>query len=882
MPANAVATYNPLTLALEAAEAGWPVFACRPGEKFPIAKAGNDFLLSPGDVDDEVDWEGKILPQFLVPDRLHPNGQQKGGHRKATTNPDVIRFIWNLHPEATPGVVLPRRWMIIDVDKDKTTGLIHMPKAVMARLKEHAALSVQTGGGGYHFWLRAPDDGSAEAAPPDWCRQGGLYSEPDENNIRRPCGDLKTEVAGYVVIPNAKLKAGSYTVLKGHWPPKADQPPNLMPDDLLEVVARMRRTLSSTNHNTDGTPKKTKAKKTSAAKNDTDLRDGEIFGDVREAPGAAGIINPEEDLAALAQVPLGQRHNAYRETIGRWCQGLPLDKALDDLILRAANQRKALAQGDQNAAYRDVLGLGAHCKAEQIKNHGEDFANGIPSTPPAPEAPEKGSFKLPYNSREETVPSIKDTFAVTNRGSKTCVVYKAKPEIAYPSWAAIEAASADSMPYFWQVNRKTKQTQRCRLRWTTETGIGRDRELLQELRAVVAYKPPGVDEDFWHSLEDHSFPDGTFDPNRFINLWTGFAVEEQEQAADEEIQTAIRPWTDHIGEVFCNGNIENFDWLLDWFAAMIQKPGQHAGTIVVVRSDRQGAGKDVALTPLFKIFKPKDTVRLQAGYSLDSRFNAELENKPFVQANEAIFAGSNKLAAYLKGQVTEDTFRVERKGFDPILTCNVMHLVVTSNERNAAHIEGNDRRHFVLDAANHRALTLAKDVGGQIARTKYFGRIRNTSPAALFTMLRRRVLPENWQFRLPPMTAARKRMAAASAGPVEQFIFGAIERGGFLLSQAPTTNQHTPKTGAMFDLPWTRTMNVKDLVQAWDDFRKSSRGTNWQSIRKEFLAKTGGVSHRTGQKGRFITWKVTPAESGELIDPDEQQNPVSTEASRDV
>ena len=66
------------------------------------------------------------------------------------------------------------------------------------------------------------------------------------------------------------------------------------------------------------------------------------------------------------------------------------------------------------------------------------------------------------------------------------------------------------------------------------------------------------------------------------NGWLGFTV-----------QPAPGDWSQnrgHVHRIVCGGSQDNFDWVFNWMAALVQWPGRHAFAALVLRGG-QGTGK---------------------------------------------------------------------------------------------------------------------------------------------------------------------------------------------------------------------------------------------------------------------------------------------------
>jgi len=63
----------------------------------------------------------------------------------------------------------------------------------------------------------------------------------------------------------------------------------------------------------------------------------------------------------------------------------------------------------------------------------------------------------------------------------------------------------------------------------------------------------------------------------------------------------VDPWLNHIKYVFCDGNQEHYEFSMSWLAHMLQKPDEKCPVSIVIRSTREGTGKNT-LTDFFTDF----------------------------------------------------------------------------------------------------------------------------------------------------------------------------------------------------------------------------------------------------------------------------------------
>lgn len=254
------------------------------------------------------------------------------------------------------------------------------------------------------------------------------------------------------------------------------------------------------------------------------------------------------------------------------------------------------------------------------------------------------------------------------------------------------------------------------------------------------------------------------------NTWCGFSVE-----------PCPGDWSQnraHIRDVICAGNKEHFDWLLNWIAAMVQRPGQH-GWVAPVLKGGQGVGKGhFAHEMLGRLFRPSNYAHLTAPEQLTNDFNSHLEDRSFVFADEAVW-GDTRLANRLKGLITEPQILINRKHCPQEIQDSALHIIIASNADVPLPVERDDRRLLVLQVSDKYQ-----------KNTKYFNTLRlelqNGGRAAmLHDFLHYEV---DWDLlHHPPESVAKRELKAASMGPEEIWwseVLEAEEPAGWELPQS--------------------------------------------------------------------------------------------------
>lgn len=188
-----------------------------------------------------------------------------------------------------------------------------------------------------------------------------------------------------------------------------------------------------------------------------------------------------------------------------------------------------------------------------------------------------------------------------------------------------------------------------------------------------------------------------------VNQWRGFAVEPSPQQV-EFVQVA--KFVTYVREIIANGNEDIAHWVFAWMADFIQNPADKPGTALVLVGV-EGAGKTfLGEHILGPIIGPAHYGATNSVNTLTHNFNTIIDNKIFIQCDEAVHSYQKDVASRLKSIITDKNFIVEPKGINAYIKPNHMRFLFTSNEEAAAifvSASKHERRFTVLRVPPKRA-----------------------------------------------------------------------------------------------------------------------------------------------------------------------------------
>ena len=163
-----------------------------------------------------------------------------------------------------------------------------------------------------------------------------------------------------------------------------------------------------------------------------------------------------------------------------------------------------------------------------------------------------------------------------------------------------------------------------------------------------------------------------------------------------------QPLLDHVRDVWCAGRDDAYDAIMNHMAAMVQHPELTGLPIVALVGEKEGAGKNIIIENIFLPLYGTHGIILDRPDALTGRFNSHLGWCVFLCANEAIWGGDKQREGAYKTVFTDTWRPLEKKFRDIVMVRNYTKAFALSNNEWFAPISVRDRRHLVLDVAEHR------------------------------------------------------------------------------------------------------------------------------------------------------------------------------------
>ena len=219
-----------------------------------------------------------------------------------------------------------------------------------------------------------------------------------------------------------------------------------------------------------------------------------------------------------------------------------------------------------------------------------------------------------------------------------------------------------------------------------------------------------------------------FDPKNIdnpeiFNIWKGLKINTS-YMNDFDVDDA-KPILDHIYNIWCSQNQEYFDYVMNWFAHIVQFPYKKTGVVVCLKSNKEGAGKGIIMNKLRKIIGDNHYFQCNNLDQLTGSFNGVGEGKILINLDEAFWGKDKKKEGMLKNIITEETKFVNKKNKESYIIDDYCNYIISTNNDCFIPASEGGRRFFALDLDN-------KFSGVQNENKKEYFKNINEAPAGAF------------------------------------------------------------------------------------------------------------------------------------------------------
>ncbi|MDR8076700.1 hypothetical protein KPA96_13645 [Burkholderia cenocepacia] len=266
---------------------------------------------------------------------------------------------------------------------------------------------------------------------------------------------------------------------------------------------------------------------------------------------------------------------------------------------------------------------------------------------------------------------------------------------------------------------------------------------------------------FLESKATHRYEGIIFNPiykgTEYFNLWNGWTLTPKKGDVSKFLA---------LNKVMAGNNEQVAEWLLNYWAHMIQRPEQLPRKAPVLLG-AQGAGKGVYIDTIAKIVS-KNYLHITNSQQLVGKFNGHQHSALLLFADESVFGADKVAENILKGMITECETMIEDKHKSPVQVKNFKRIVFASNNEQAAPVSEGDRRYVVSRVSD--------ELKGKTGKGEFFDTYKDwidnkNGSEAVFYFLLNRDISKFDVFNEHPKTQAWADMMKLNLNPEYQFIY---------------------------------------------------------------------------------------------------------------
>lgn len=604
----------------------------------------------------------------------------KGGHLKASNDPEVVREWWTRSPESGIGLYLAKSGLIaVDVDP-RHNGYDTLATVTAEHGPLDSLIVSRTGSGGDHRLFAAPE---------------GLRSAPGRVGPKGGGIDLKWQ--GYIVLPPSKHPDGPHY----WWEDKSD-PYNGHIDLLPEIPSWV---LARAGYSTDSV----------IDPDDEFVEDAQTTG-----------LSSQEVREALFDVPnTGDREQKYDEWLGvlsgvyhefdganegrdlayEWSSQAM--KHTDEEFSKTWNSLDISGKGRAPITFRFVLKMAkefrdAEAKAEVAALKAQfTAAADTAALRQIAEAVKRTDLHTLDRGVLET--ALRDRYKVVTGGAtltpaqaRGMVRYEA-PEISdVPEWLEgwmyvqrenVFVKGAESLPPEQFNNRFNKEmlSRKDKLEGRAVPETRASDAALNRFEIPQVYGRmylPGEDQFFW------------LDGSRYCNLYSAASLPETPATLSQAGQEAGRVLERHFEHLIADPRERAL--VLSWFCFIVQT-NQRPNWAVLVQGP-EGSGKSFLLRLMQAVLGPKNAKPLFVANIQENTFNDWAEGSQLTVVEEVRQNSKNRYAVLerLQPLITNDTIEIHRKFMSPYSAPNTAAYLLLTNHRDALPLGEGDTRYFMV------------------------------------------------------------------------------------------------------------------------------------------------------------------------------------------
>lgn len=203
----------------------------------------------------------------------------------------------------------------------------------------------------------------------------------------------------------------------------------------------------------------------------------------------------------------------------------------------------------------------------------------------------------------------------------------------------------------------------------------------------------------------------------YVNSYKGLPIDPSDGLTHEQAHQISKPVIDLLIHL-CNGDMQHADWVLNWLAMPLQRPGTKLDTSLIFHGRTQGAGKSLFFGGVMGAIYGDYSLTLGQS-QLEGQYNDWVDGKLWAIFEE-VFAGKDRYQnmGMVKQLITGSEIYINKKFMSGWKQENYVNCVFLSNEMMPLAIEEDDRRMFVVRPLHKCPNALSDAVGRAIKDPK--------------------------------------------------------------------------------------------------------------------------------------------------------------------
>ena len=299
--------------------------------------------------------------------------------------------------------------------------------------------------------------------------------------------------------------------------------------------------------------------------------------------------------------------------------------------------------------------------------------------------------------------NLKRILVVARVGMTPIAVYKAIGKTPQEPHSIITCELNDLMPLFSTVELND---------FPSPTRKGENMKLSEAIRYHPVFQALLVQGIMFYTQEPE-----------WYSVFAGYSIEPSE-TLDKAV---IQPILDHWLTIMCCGNVEKYEWWLNWCAFIIQNPAGVSGRVPILLG-LQGCGKTVFVTDILArlIGTEYSVPNCTDSNNIFGKYNSLIEFKKLVVLNEARDTESTRGSVdydRFKSVVMDSTIDINPKNEKQHISQNVCNVIICSNNAKPITVDQNDRRVEVFNFDNRYANDLNDTPEDADLKMQYFDKL---------------------------------------------------------------------------------------------------------------------------------------------------------------